>query len=84
MLSEHGPTDGLVLSSATGEVPERITIVQGAVRPAGDHLTSSFVLGVNETVIALAKTEGLEVVLVTPLTEAAREQSLPEASGSQN
>ena len=84
MLSEHGPTDGLVLSPATGEVPERIAIVQGAVRPSDDQLTSSFILGVNEAVIALAKTEGLEVVLVTPLSEAAKEQFLPEASGIAN
>ncbi len=61
--------NGPVLSPATGEVPQRIAIVQGNPRPAGDHLT---------------KTEGLEVVPVTPLSEAAKEQFLPEASGIRN
>jgi len=80
MLSDTGPTDGLVLSPATGEVPKRIAIIQGAAGGGDDHLTSSFLLGANEAIIALSRAEGLEVVLVSPLSDAVNENFFLEAS----
>jgi heterodisulfide reductase subunit A-like polyferredoxin len=81
MLSPTGPTDGLVVSPLNGEIPTRIAIVQGNGRGDENHLLSSTVLGVNEAVIALHSTEGLQVTLVSPLTETFKEQFLNEAKG---
>ncbi len=67
MLSDTGPTQGLVVSPLSGDVPRRLAIVQG--NPEGDagHLLSSLVLGVNEAILALERAEGLEVALISPI-----------------
>jgi heterodisulfide reductase subunit A-like polyferredoxin len=81
MLSPTGPTDGLVVSPLNGEIPARIAIVQGDGRGDEEHLSSSLVLGVNEAILALHTTEGLEVTIVSPLTGMFRDKFLEEAQG---
>ena len=78
MLSPTGPTDGLVMSPLNGKIPERLGIIQG--HPEGDeaHLLQSLILGVNEAILALHKTEQLEVSLVSPLSEAFEKDYLSE------
>jgi heterodisulfide reductase subunit A-like polyferredoxin len=79
MLSPTGPTNGLVVSPLDGEVPARIAIVQGHPDGGEDHLLSSLVLGVNESILALHNTQDLEVMLVSPLCQPFRDQSLSDA-----
>ncbi|MBW1780877.1 MAG: hypothetical protein JRL30_09085 [Deltaproteobacteria bacterium] len=79
MLSPTGPTDGLVVSPLNGDIPRRLAIIQGHPDENGDGILSSLVLGVNESIIALDRTEGLEVVLVSPIIQEFKDQFLPEA-----
>jgi heterodisulfide reductase subunit A-like polyferredoxin len=79
MLSPTGPTDGLVVSPLDGEVPARVAIVQGNVDEDEAHLLSSAVLGVNESILALDRTEGLEVSLVSPLCQPFKDKFLADA-----
>lgn len=79
MLSPTGPTKGMVLSLRDGEIPARLAIVQGHPEDDEDHLLSSVVLGVNESVIALNRTEDLEVTLVSPICQSFQEKFFPEA-----
>jgi heterodisulfide reductase subunit A-like polyferredoxin len=81
MLSPTGPTDGLVVSPLNGEIPTRVVIVQGDGREDEGHLLSSTVLGVNEAILALHNTDGLQVTLVSPLTNTFKEQFLGEVQG---
>ena len=81
MLSPTGPTEGLVLSPFDGEVPERIAFVQGHPDGGEDHLLSSMILGVNESIIALSRTKGLDAVLISPLCQAFRDRFHEEAAG---
>ncbi len=81
MLSPTGPTDGLAVSPRNGEIPARIAIVQGDGRGDEGHLSSSLVLGVNEAILALHTTEGLEVTIVSPLTGTFKDKFLGEAEG---
>ncbi len=81
MLSPTGPTDGLVLSPRDGEIPKRVAIVQGCVHGGDDHLLSSVVLGVNEAILASNKVEDLEIMLVSPISEAFKEQFGSDAEG---
>ena len=79
MLSPTGLTKGLVVSPHDGDIPGRIAIVQG--NPEGDeaHLLPSLILGVNEAILALNTTEGLEVFLVSPLCDSFKEKFLSDA-----
>jgi heterodisulfide reductase subunit A-like polyferredoxin len=79
MLSPTGPTDGLVVSPLNGEVPRRLAIIQGNPDKEDDSLLSSLVLGVNESILALDRVDGLEAVLVSPLNQGFKEQFLSEA-----
>ncbi|MBW1705077.1 MAG: hypothetical protein JRJ86_07900 [Deltaproteobacteria bacterium] len=79
MLSPTGPTDGIVVSPLDGEVPARLAIVQGNTDEDEAHLLSSMVLGVNESIIALDRTEGLEVTLISPLCQSFKDQFLSDA-----
>ena len=79
MLSPTGPTDGLVVSPLNGEIPQRLAIIQGNPDKEDEDILSSLVLGVNESIIALDRTEGLEVVLISPVSEGFKEQYLSEA-----
>ena len=79
MLSPTGPTDSLVVSPLSGEIPQRVAIIQGNPDKGDDDLLSSLVFGVNEAIIALDKVEGLEVILVSPLNQAFNDQFLSEA-----
>lgn len=79
MLSPTNPTNGLVVSPANGEIPERIAIVQGNPDDSEAHLLSSMVFGVNESIIALDKTKDLEMVLISPICQSFREKFLSEA-----
>jgi heterodisulfide reductase subunit A-like polyferredoxin len=79
MLSPTGPTKGLVLSPRDGEIPARLAIVQGHPEDDEDYLLSSLILGVNESILALDRTEGLEVVLVSPICQSFQEKFLVEA-----
>lgn len=81
MLSPAGPTDGMVVSPADGVIPERLAILQGNAEEDEEHLLSSIVLGVNEAVLALGKTEGLQVTLVSPVCKAFKDSFAAEAAG---
>jgi len=78
MLSPTGPFNGMVLSPLDGEVPARIAIVQGQADDEEEYLLSSMVLGVNESIIALDKTEDLEIVLISPACQPFQDQFLAE------
>jgi heterodisulfide reductase subunit A-like polyferredoxin len=79
MLSSTGPTDGLVVSPLDGEIATRIAILQGNTDEDEAHLMSSMVLGVNESMLAIDKTENLEVVMVSPVCQAFKEKFLSDA-----
>lgn len=79
MLSPTGPTDGLVVSPLNGEIPGRMAIVQGHPEDDESHLLSSMILGVNESILALAKTGNLDVTLVSPVCQAFKDRFLAEA-----
>lgn len=79
MLSPTGPTNGLVVSPLDGQIPARIAIVQGHLDDDEAHLLSSLILGVNESIIALHKTKGLAVVLLSPTCQSFQDGYLPEA-----
>ena len=79
MLSPTGPTKGRVLSPLDGEIPSRLAIVQGYTKEDEGHLFSSLVLGVNESILALDKTENLEVLLISPICQSFQEKYLAEA-----
>jgi len=79
MLSPSGPTSGMVLSPLDGEIPGRIAVVQGHTQEDEDHLFSSLVLGVNESILALDKTEDLEVFLISPVCQSFQDKFLAEA-----
>lgn len=80
MLSPTGPTGGLVLSPANGEIPARIAMIQPNGEAPPEHLLSATVLGVNEAIVALDRTQDLEVTLITPICEAFREKFLKDAA----
>jgi len=79
MLSPTGPSGGLVVSPLDGEIPARIAIVQGHTGEDDAHLLSSLILGVNESILALDRTKGLEIVLVSPICRPFQEGFLAEA-----
>ncbi len=79
MLSPTGPTDGLVVSPLNGDIPRRLAIIQGNPDKDDDTILSSLVLGVNESIIALDRVDGLEAVLISPLSQGFKEQFLSEA-----
>jgi len=79
MLSPTGPTNGMVLSPRDGEIAARIAIVQGHPEDDEAHLLSSLVLGVNESILALDRTQDLEVLLISPICEAFQEKFLTDA-----
>ncbi len=78
MLSPTGPTQGMVLSPRDGEVAGSIAIVQGHPKDDEDHLLSSLILGVNESILALDRTKDLEVALISPICQSFQEKFLPE------
>jgi heterodisulfide reductase subunit A-like polyferredoxin len=79
MLSPTGPTNGMVLSPLDGEIPGRVAVVQGHTEEDEAHLLSSLVLGVNESILALDKTEDLEVFLISHICQSFQEKFLAEA-----
>ncbi len=79
MLSPTGPFNGMVVSPLDGEIPGRIAVVQGNTDDDEEHLLSSLVLGVNESIIALDKTKDLEIVLISPLCQSFQEKFLAKA-----
>ncbi|MGD8227039.1 MAG: hypothetical protein PVH82_04185 [Desulfobacteraceae bacterium] len=79
MLSPTGPTGGLVVSPRDGEIPRRMAIIQAHPKGGETHLLSTLILGVNESSLALHKTDNLEVILISPLCESFKEQFLSEA-----
>jgi len=79
MLSPTGPTNGMVLSPRDGRVPRQVAVVQGLPEDDESHLLSSLVLGVNASIIALDKTEDLEVNVISPFCRSFEEKFLSEA-----
>ncbi|MCF8143649.1 MAG: hypothetical protein K9N21_07005 [Deltaproteobacteria bacterium] len=79
MLSPTGPTDGLVVSPLNGDIPRRLAIIKADSKKDDDGRSSALVLGVNEAIIALDRVEGLEAVLVAPLSQGFKEEFLSEA-----
>ena len=84
MLSPTGPTNGMVLSPLNGEIPGRVAVVQGDAEDDEAHLLSSLVLGVNESIIALDRTENLEMILISPLCQSFEEKFLKDAEKIQS
>ncbi len=80
MLSNTGPTDGLVISPRDGEIPKKLAIIQGN-EGGDDHLLSSVVLGVNEAILAINNVNDLEVVLVSPICQTFKDQFSSDAEG---
>ncbi|MFH0843986.1 MAG: hypothetical protein ABIG67_02380 [Pseudomonadota bacterium] len=80
MLSPTGPTEGMVVSPLDGEIPGRVALIQG--HPDGEeaYLCSSAVLGVNEAILALSRTEGLDALLISPLCQTFKDKFLEEAT----
>lgn len=78
MLSSTGPTDGMVISPLDGDIPGRVALIQGHPADEEAHLCSSVVLGVNEAILALSRTEGLEISLISPLCQSFRDTFLEE------
>lgn len=79
MLSPTGPTKGLVLSPRDGEISVRLAIVQGHPEDEESHLLASLILGVNESILALDRTEKLEVALISPICQPFQDKFLSEA-----
>ena len=79
MLSPTGPTNGMVLSPLDGRIPKTVGIIQGHPEDNESHLLSSLVFGVNASVIALANTENLKVILISPFCSSFEEQFFPTA-----
>ena len=79
MLSPTGPTEGLVLSPLDGEVPGRLAVIQGHSTEGDDHLIPSSLLGLNESIIALSKTQDLEVIFLSPICREIKERYISEA-----
>jgi heterodisulfide reductase subunit A-like polyferredoxin len=80
MLSPTGPTDGMVVSPLDGEIPARMAIVQGQTDLDDEQcLLSSLVLGVNESILALHRIQGLEVVLVSPISQSFKDKFQADA-----
>jgi len=79
MLSPTGPTDGMVLSPGNGEIAGRLAVIQGHPEEGDHHLLPSLILGVNESIIALDRTEDLEVILVSPVCDSFKESFFSEA-----
>ena len=79
MLSPTGPTDGLVMSPLDGQIPSRIAIIQAHPEDGEEHLLSSVIFGVNASVVALHNTKGLEVELISPLSETFKKDYLAQA-----
>jgi heterodisulfide reductase subunit A-like polyferredoxin len=78
MLSPTGPTQGIVVSPRDGEIPRRMAIIQGHPEENENHLLFTLILGVNESILALSKTENLEVILVSPICESFKKQFLSD------
>jgi len=78
MLSPTGPTDGVIVSPLDGEIPGRIAIIQGNPGGGDDHLLSSLILGVNESILALHRNPELEIILVSPLCREFRDKFMPQ------
>ena len=79
MLSPTGPTEGIIVSPKDGEIPRRMGIIQGHPEEDENHLLSTLILGVNESILALDKTDDLEVILVSPICESFKKQFLSDA-----
>jgi heterodisulfide reductase subunit A-like polyferredoxin len=79
MLSPTGPTEGITVSPKDGEIPRRVAIIQGHAEENDNHLLSTLILGVNESILALHKTDDLEVILVSPICEPFKKQFLSDA-----
>jgi len=79
MLSPTGPTQGMVLSPRDGEIAARLAIVQGHPNEEEAHLLDSLLLGVNESILALDRTQDLEVVLISPLCRPFQDKFLADA-----
>lgn len=79
MLSPTGPTEGIVVSPKNGEIPRRMAIIQGHLEESENHLLSTLILGVNESILALDKIDDLEVILVSPICESFKRQFLSDA-----
>jgi len=79
MLSPTGPTDGMVISPLNGDIPKRLGVVQAHPRADEGHLLSSVVFGVNESILALDRTDELTVHLISPLCAQFREAFLSDA-----
>ena len=74
MLSETGPTDGLIMSPLNGEIPRRIAFIQSYSDE--DHLLSSLIYGVNEAIISLHRVKDMEAFIVSPLCPEFKEKYL--------
>jgi heterodisulfide reductase subunit A-like polyferredoxin len=79
MLSLTGPTDGMIVSPLDGEIPNRIAVVQGHPEEGDEHLLTSLVLGVNESILALHRIETLQVILISPICQSFKEKFLSDS-----
>jgi heterodisulfide reductase subunit A-like polyferredoxin len=74
MLSPNGPTGGMIQSPLNGEIPARLAIIQSRPGAGEKHLASSFVLGVNEAILAQQQVPDISVTLISPVTPSLKEK----------
>jgi len=78
MLSETGPTDGIIMSPLNGDIPKNIAFVQSYPNADESHLLSSVIYGINEAILALDKINDLQVILISPLCDEFKENHLSQ------
>ncbi len=81
MLSDGGPSAGLIIRPYDGEIPRRIAFVQGYASAAPEMQKAALCLGINEAILARKKLPQAEIsVFAEGLAALLGEQ--PEAAGA--
>jgi heterodisulfide reductase subunit A-like polyferredoxin len=70
MLSDTGPSNGLILRPQDGEIPKKIGFVQTFGAPDDKVRDAILIFGINEAIIAQKKIEGAEVTFISPNIDA--------------
>jgi len=74
MLSSHGPTGGMIQSPFNGEIPAKLAIIQSRPGAGEKYLASSFILGVNEAILAHQQVPDISVTLISPVIPSSKEE----------
>jgi heterodisulfide reductase subunit A-like polyferredoxin len=74
LLSSRGPTGSMILSPLNGEIPAKLAVIQSRPKAGEKHLASSFILGVNEAILARQQVPDISVTMISPVTPALKEE----------